>query len=84
MIGLYSVSVPPGVEHAGALNFNPFRTAVPFWGQATSNLSGLFPKRGCGYKGVKGVCGVSPNRSTAVRLERVLYLTCLKATSRPP
>ena len=27
---------------------NPFRTAVPFWGRTTSNLSGLSPKRDCG------------------------------------
>ena len=27
---------------------NPFRTAVPFWGQATWNLTDLSPKRGCG------------------------------------
>ena len=26
---------------------NPLRTAVPFWGQTTSNLSGLSPKRDC-------------------------------------
>ena len=25
---------------------NPFRTAVPFWGQTTGNLSGLSPKTG--------------------------------------
>ena len=29
----------------------PFRTAVPFWGQITWNLSGLAPKRDCGSKG---------------------------------
>ena len=27
---------------------NPFRTAVPFWGQLTYNLSELSPKRDCG------------------------------------
>ena len=27
-------------------NLNPFRTAVPFWGQTTYNLSGLSPKTG--------------------------------------
>ena len=30
----------------------PFRTAVPFRGQITQNLSGLSPKRDCGSKGV--------------------------------
>ena len=34
------------------LYFNPFRTAVPFWGQTTRNLSGLSPKRDCGSKRV--------------------------------
>ena len=33
--------------------FNPFRTAVPFWGQTTRNLSGLSQKRDCGSRGVK-------------------------------
>ena len=31
---------------------NPFRTAVPFWGQTTWNLTGLSPKRDCGSKRV--------------------------------
>ena len=31
---------------------NPFRTAVPFWGQTTSSLTGLSPKRDCGSKRV--------------------------------
>ena len=31
---------------------NPFRTAVPLWGQITWNLSGLSPKRDCGSKRV--------------------------------
>ena len=30
----------------------PFRTAVPFWGQTTWNLSGLSPKRDCSSKWV--------------------------------
>ena len=34
-------------------NVNPFRTAVPFWGQTTWNLSGLSPQRDRGSKGVK-------------------------------
>ena len=32
---------------------HPFSTAVPFWGQTTSYLSGLSPKRDCGSKRVK-------------------------------
>ena len=33
---------------------NPFRMAVPFWGQTTLNLTGLSPKKGdFGSKGVK-------------------------------
>ena len=35
------------------VTFNPFRTAVPFWGQTTQLLSNLSPKRDCGSKGVK-------------------------------
>ena len=31
---------------------NPFRTAVPFWGQSTWNLTGLSPQRDCGSKRV--------------------------------
>ena len=34
-------------------NLNPFRTAVPFWGQTASNLTGLSPKWDCGSEGVK-------------------------------
>ena len=33
---------------------NPFRTAVPFWGQTTRSLTGLSPERDCGsLKGLK-------------------------------
>ena len=32
--------------------YNPFRAAVPLWGQIAHNLSGLSPKRDCGSKGV--------------------------------
>ena len=32
--------------------FNPFRTAVPFWGQTTQTSSSLSPKPDCGSKGV--------------------------------
>ena len=35
------------------LIFFPFRTAVPFWGQTTQNLSGFSPKRDCTSKRVK-------------------------------
>ena len=31
---------------------DPFRTAVPFWGQTTQISSSLSPKRGCGSKEV--------------------------------
>ena len=31
---------------------NPFRTAVPFWGQNSQCSSSLSPKRDCGSKGV--------------------------------
>ena len=36
------------------LYFNPFRTAVPFWGQSTIISSTLSPNRDYGSKGVKG------------------------------
>ena len=32
-------------------SLNPFRTAFPFWGQITYNLSRFPPKRECGSKG---------------------------------
>ena len=45
-----------GLEYVGEYNarfvFNPFRTAVPFWGQTTKNLTGLSPKRDCSPKRV--------------------------------
>ena len=34
----------------GKYFLNPSRTAVPFWGQSTWNVSGLSPKRDCGSK----------------------------------
>ena len=33
--------------------FNPFRTAVQFWGQTSQISSSFVPKRDCGSKGVK-------------------------------
>ena len=41
---------------------NPFRTAIPFWGQTTLISSSLSPKRDCGSKGVKDYPGLG-NRS---------------------
>ena len=35
--------------------FNPFRTAVPFWGQSSQISSSFVPKRDCGSKGVKAL-----------------------------
>ena len=35
-----------------ALPLNPFRTAVPFWGQTSQKISKLSPKRDWGSKGV--------------------------------
>ena len=35
------------------VDINPFRTAVPLWGQTAWNLTGLPPKWDCGSKGVK-------------------------------
>ena len=64
--GTYQVRVffqfRPGGECGSVLYFsrvplplcpiNPFRTAVPFWGQTTKILSSLSPKRDCGSKRV--------------------------------
>ena len=33
-------------------SLNPFRTAVPFWGQTSQISSSFVPKRDCGSKGV--------------------------------
>ena len=40
---------------------NPFRTAVPFWGQTTQISTSLPPKRDCGPKRVKGVSTLPPS-----------------------
>ena len=44
---------------SSSMNFewllNPFRTAVPFWGQTNQISSSLSPKRDCGCKGVMNV-----------------------------
>ena len=34
-------------------SIDPFRTAVPFWGQTSQMSSSLSPKQDCGPKGVK-------------------------------
>ena len=49
-----------------SLTFDPFRTAVPCWGQTTWNLSGLSPKRDCGYIGLYPPD--NPNHGYCVRL----------------
>ena len=38
------------VSPRAPLFLNPFRTAVPFWGQSTQSSSSLSPKRDCGSK----------------------------------
>ena len=38
---------------------NPFRTAVPFWGQTTRNLTGLSPKTGLRFLKGQGVYVIS-------------------------
>ena len=40
---------------------NPFRTAVPFWGQTTQILSSLPPKRDCGSKRVNPMSSETPS-----------------------
>ena len=42
--------------------FNPFGTAVPFWGQTTQFSSSLSPKRDCGSKGVNWTRGAKDVR----------------------
>ena len=44
-------NVIPSTSVSAAIN--PFRTAVPFWGQTSQILSSLSPKRDWGSKGVK-------------------------------
>ena len=39
---------------------NPFRTAVPFWGQTSQIFSSLSPKRDCGFKGVNNINSQMP------------------------
>ena len=55
------------------INLNPFRTAVPFWGQAPLNLSGLPPKGDCSLK--KGSCCTTAVRALrASRPEKRVYI----------
>ena len=42
----------------GGTSLNPFRTAVPFWGQTSQISSSFVPKRDRGSKGVKYSCDV--------------------------
>ena len=49
--GMYQVLIllfNAGTRTAAAVAINPFRTAVPFWGQNTLIPSSLSPKRDCG------------------------------------
>ena len=50
---------------------SPSRTAVPFGGQITYNLTGLSPKRDCGSKRVKGV-----GRAKRFTLKPTTVLVC--------
>ena len=53
--------------------FNPFRTAVPLWGQTTRNLTSLFPKRNCCTKRIKRA-----KRTNNRRLQHWFSATCIK------
>ena len=49
-----------GTKNTGRLlemrvGLTPFRTAAPFWGQSTWNLTGLSPLRDCGFKRVNSL-----------------------------
>ena len=46
------------VERSTMRWLNPFRTAVPFWGQTSQIPCSLSPKRDCGSKGVNGILAV--------------------------
>ena len=87
-----------GIIHRDAIRFllksvfgwsiellNPFRTAIPFWGQTTWILSGLSPKRDCRSKRVKWgaseklgwtsivECMVGTSRTKATRANALSY-----------
>ena len=50
----------------GITAINPFRTAVPFWGQTSQISSSLSPKRDCGPKRVKNIprqCLITSSRT---------------------
>ena len=55
----------------------PSRTAVPFWGQTTWNLSGLFPKNGAvvpkGSTGTWGACMVGGSYGFQINFRSTLY-----------
>ena len=46
------------VERSTMRWLNPFRTAVPFWGQTSQIPCSSSPKRDCGSKGVNGILAV--------------------------
>ena len=50
---------------------NPFRTAVPFWGQTTQFSSILSPKRDCGSIGVNNnICDWATG-TTQLRIDKI-------------
>ena len=53
---------------------NPFRTAVPFWGQTTRNLTGSSPKRDCGSKRLDPK---SSQCQSCIEKWRVLYVCAI-------
>ena len=76
----YRVHSPLPPRCARLACFNPFRTAVPFWGQTTLISSNLSPKRDCGSKGpIEKSCGLrryAPGNECLVPLfERTTWYT---------
>ena len=63
---------------------NPFRAAVPFWGQTTQNSTGVSPKRDCGSKRVKVVaqnCTYIYNIYICIRRKKYIHLRGAVTTS---
>ena len=59
------------------VHLNPFRTAVPFWGQTTRNLTGLSTKRDCGSKRVNKLSSLHTTINTAHFLKFAVTLHSL-------
>ena len=72
------------VTHVFILCYNPFRTAVPFWGQITYNLCELSPKRDCGSEGVETATARRQQGAQEEIGYDMMMIALLMARTHPP